>query len=137
MSTTHPPPIPYPAKSYNDRSKTHPHPLARRLLSIIASKKTNLALSVDVTNCADVLKLAEICGPHICLIKTHVDILTDFTTDFTKQLVALSEKHNFLIFEDRKFADIGSTVQHQYRDGIYKISSWAHIVNAHTVPGQG
>jgi orotidine 5'-phosphate decarboxylase subfamily 1 len=31
----------------------------------------------------------------------------------------------------------GNTVKHQYRDGIYKISDWSHIVNAHTVPGPG
>ncbi len=28
-------------------------------------------------------------------------------------------------------------MKHQYNSGVYKISDWAHIVNAHTVPGSG
>jgi len=31
----------------------------------------------------------------------------------------------------------GNTVKLQYSSGIYKIASWAHIVNAHAVPGDG
>jgi orotidine-5'-phosphate decarboxylase len=26
---------------------------------------------------------------------------------------------------------------HQYRDGVYRIASWSHITNAHSVPGPG
>lgn len=37
----------------------------------------------------------------------------------------------------RRPCGTGNTVRLQYSSGIYKIASWAHITNAHLVPGEG
>ncbi|KIK30431.1 hypothetical protein PISMIDRAFT_293887 [Pisolithus microcarpus 441] len=123
-------------QSYKDRAAKHSNPAARALLQCMEAKKSNLAVSVDVTTTKDFFDIIEVVAPYVCLIKkTHVDILEDWNPGVTTRLQHLSREHNFLIFEDRKFADIGNTVALQYSNGLYKISSWAHIVNAHPVPG--
>jgi uridine monophosphate synthetase len=123
--------------SYSDRAELCTNHLTQQLFLLLHNKKTNLALSADVNTCAEVLALADQLGSEICVLKTHVDILIDFTLEFTQKLVALARQHQFFIFEDRKFADIGNTVKQQYEQGIYHISEWADIINAHSLPGPG
>lgn len=127
----------YSRLTYKDRASYCTSPLAQQLFLLMDEKKTNLALSADVTNSASLIKLADEIGPEICLLKTHIDIIEDFTPALTQKLSQLAEKNRFFLFEDRKFADIGNTVKHQYEGGIYRIADWAHITNAHTLPGPG
>jgi orotidine-5'-phosphate decarboxylase len=69
--------------------------------------------------------------------QTHIDILSSFPESLPTDLQDLAKEHNFLLFEDRKFADIGNTVSLQYQAGIYRIVEWADIVTVHAVPGPG
>ncbi|KAK4980780.1 orotidine 5'-phosphate decarboxylase [Elasticomyces elasticus] len=110
-------------------------PIAAYLLRLIAIKRTNLCLSADVTTTAELLQLADQVGDHICLLKTHADIVRDFGERTIKGLRDVARRKHFLIFEDRKFGDIGSTVQKQYTAGPLTIVRWATIVNAHIFPG--
>jgi orotidine-5'-phosphate decarboxylase len=71
------------------------------------------------------------------VFKTHIDIVADFGDETVQGLQRLAEKHNFLIFEDRKFVDIGNTVQKQYHGGALRISEWAHFINASVLAGDG
>lgn len=123
--------------SFLKRASLTLHPTAQKLFKVMEDKRSNLTVALDVTSQAQLLELAEQLGPEVCAIKTHVDLLEDYTPDFGAELKKIARKHHFLIFEDRKFADIGHTVSLQYKKGIYHIADWADLVNAHIVPGPG
>ena len=76
-------------------------------------------------------------GPYIAVLETHIDVVQDFSIETVHKLKSLAKKHNFLIFEDRKFVDIGNTVQMQYHGGALRISEFAHIVNLSILGGEG
>ena len=101
---------------------------AKTLLELMERKQTNLCVSVDVTKGQDMLEVVRRVGKSCCMIKasstpperffcfpqsdlysykTHIDIIEDFTMDLAHELVKLSNELDFMIFEDRKFADIG------------------------------
>ena len=124
-------------QSFAQRAQIATHPLAKRLFQLMADKQTNLCVNADVTRAEELLHYVALVADQIAVLKTHIDIVEDFTPELTERLTELAEKHNFLIFEDRKFADIGNIVKLQYSKGAYHIADWAHITNAHALPGPG
>ena len=97
-------------QSYAERSE-QPNlaPLATYLLRLIHIKRTNLCVSADVSTTTELLQLAEDVGDQICVLKTHADIIKDFTDKTVRGLNEVAKRRRFIIFEDRKFGYIGST----------------------------
>ncbi|ODA81670.1 hypothetical protein RJ55_00172 [Drechmeria coniospora] len=122
------------------RSETATHPLTSYLFKLMDLKASNLCLSADVATARELLYFADKIGPSIVVLKTHHDMVSgwDFhpQTGTGARLASLARKHGFLIFEDRKFGDIGNTVELQYTAGSARIIEWAHIVNVNMVPGK-
>ena len=122
--------------SYEQKLEVAEHSFAKKILEIAIAKKSNLIASADFITTKELLDFADFVGPHIVALKTHIDILNDFDADETiLPLKDLATKHNFLLMEDRKFADIGNTQELQFSYGTYKISNWADLVTSHVIGG--
>ncbi|CAK9834031.1 Uridine 5'-monophosphate synthase [Anthophora retusa] len=122
--------------TFHVRASKSKNAIATKLFNLMEAKQSTICLAADLTKADAILELADLTGPHIVMLKTHVDIIEDFTDDFIKRLKQLAEKHDFLLMEDRKFADIGNTVALQYQKGLYKIAEWADVVTVHAIAGQ-
>lgn len=123
--------------TFAERGELTPSPVAKRLYGIMSAKETNLCLALDETDPNRFMAIAEAVGPFVAVLKTHVDTLEQFSGKLTVELSTLAREYDFLIFEDRKFADIGQTVKNQYTKGAFHIIEWADIVNAHAISGPG
>lgn len=122
--------------SYEQKLQNTQHSVSKKLLETALAKKSNLIASADVTTTQELLALAEKVGPHIIALKTHIDIISDF--DYEKTITPLKEiaaKHQFLLMEDRKFADIGNTQELQFTSGVFKITDWADFVTSQVIGG--
>lgn len=100
-------------------------------------KKLNLVIFVDFMICGEVLSLVDKVGLYVCIVKIYVDIFEDFILGFVEFFYKFVEKYNFVIFEDRKFVDIGNIVKNQYSKGLYYIVDWVYLVNVYVVLGDG
>ncbi|KAL8894278.1 MAG: hypothetical protein Q9207_008524, partial [Kuettlingeria erythrocarpa] len=122
------------SQTFSSRAESDTVPaLSSYLLSLISIKQSNLCVSADVHTTSALLRLAEEVGDSICVLKTHADIIDDFSDRTIKGLQEIATRKCFLIFEDRKFGDIG--IQSQYTRGPMRIATWAHLTNAHIFPG--
>jgi len=135
LSPAQTPVAPKKVVSFSERVEKCHSPVGKKLLRLMEQKKSNLVVAADVMSKSELLSLADNLGPHICMLKTHADIIQDWDSHTGTQLKELAQKHNFLLFEDRKFADIGFVAMQQYGKGFLGICDWADIVTVHLVAG--
>ena len=107
---------------------------SKRYMQTAAKKQTLVCFAADLQTVESVRKAVESIGPYIACLKLHVDIVKDWSPDGWKDVCELAKSLDVLIWEDRKFADIGR-VSRQQMGGVVDIRSWADIVTAHLISG--
>ena len=68
--------------------------MSRQLFELMASKRTNLSVAADVNSAEEMLQLADAVGPHVAVLKTHVDVFDTWSDEYSKKLLELAEKHS-------------------------------------------
>lgn len=93
-------------------------------------RKGRLCFAGDIEEPVRLLQILNQIGSKICICKVHVDIM-NFSecsrADFIRMLLEAAIKYDFLIMEDRKFVDISSVVERQYK----YLKDWADLVTVH------
>ena len=110
------------------------HPLSHEFMRVACEKESLVVLAADLPSVDGVLQLIEDVGDYVCALKTHVDMVEGFRMGDWSKVVEAARSKGMLLFEDRKFADIGRVAQTQM-GGMYDIRSWADVVTSHSVSG--
>lgn len=121
--------------NFDERAAKAKSPMAKKLFNLMSSKQTTLCLAADLSTSEEILKVAEWAGDDIAVLKLHVDMVKDFNQTFIDKLKDVSRRKNFMIMEDKKFADIGNTASQQFRDSVFKYPDWADFITVHTIAG--
>ena len=108
--------------------------IARRYMEVACRKQSLVCLAADRNTMAGLFDLIESVGPHIAALKTHVDLVDDWDKESWSEFCSAAKDADLLIFEDRKFADIGKISRNQM-SGVYDIRSWSDLVTAHLISG--
>ena len=103
-------------------------------MEVASRKKTLVCLAADRRTMSGLFELIDSVGPYLAALKTHVDLIDDWTPESWSEFCKKAHDADLLIFEDRKFADIGKISRDQMA-GVYDIRSWSDLVTAHLISG--
>ena len=123
-----------PAEVWGARWNAATSSMAKRYMEVATAKQSLVCLAADRNTMAGLFDLIEAVGEHVAALKTHVDLVDDWTPEAWSAFCKAAHEANLLIFEDRKFADIGKISRAQMA-GIYDIRSWSDLVTAHLISG--
>ena len=108
--------------------------ISKKYMQVAYRKQSLVCLAADRSTMAGLHQLIDEVGEHIAALKTHVDLVDDWSKDAWEVFCQKAKKADLLIFEDRKFADIGKITNKQM-GGIYDIRSWSDLVTSHLISG--
>ncbi|MDC3290972.1 orotidine-5'-phosphate decarboxylase [Euryarchaeota archaeon] len=123
-----------PSEVWGERWNANPNPLARRWMETVVDKQSMVVLAADRYTMAGLTELLEDVSPHVAALKTHVDLVEDWSAESWSDFCEKAKDADMLIFEDRKHGDIGKIARDQM-GGVYDSRSWADLMTAHLISG--
>ena len=123
-----------PAEVWGERWSGNDSSMARRWMDACVAKRSLVILAADRPKMAGLYDILEGVHRHVVALKTHVDLVQDWTRDGWAEFCNRVIDKGMMIFEDRKFADIGKISLAQM-GGVYDIQNWADLVTAHLISG--
>ena len=107
----------------------HPHN------TLLKCMKKNIIWAADVPSMKILFEQLDIYGEKISILKLHIDTFNDFTQQNLLTLVDYKKKYDLILWEDRKFADIGNIMIKQIKHSIYYYLDWVDIFSIHCITG--
>ena len=123
-----------PSEVWGERWNANPNPLARRWMETVVDKQSMVVLAADRYTMAGLTELLEDVSPYVAALKTHVDLVEDWSAESWSDFCEKAKDADMLIFEDRKHGDIGKIARDQM-GGVYDSRSWADLMTAHLISG--
>jgi hypothetical protein len=92
------------------------NPVAKKLFRNMEIKQSNLIWSADIVDGKELLLALAAVAPYIIGVKMHFDTLKDGDSFDFETFTDICLKNDLVIINDRKYADIESTVMKQVRN---------------------
>jgi len=109
-------------------------PIHGKLKKFTLLKKSNIILSIDTDNSNQLYNLIKLLGSHIVGVKIHLDIFPELErANIRAFLKKQKELDQFIVIEDRKFADICSTNIKQMK--ALETEKYADMIICHGICG--
>lgn len=109
---------------------------SNKLYQLALFKKSNIIISCDFMTNQEILNCLQYIGSFIIAVKVHLDILESSNyTQFLTDLNTLKIKHNFLVIEDAKYADIDSIMIEKINNSQLDINNIADAFTMHAIAG--
>ena len=86
------------ADVWGSRWSSTAHPLSHRFMEAAVEKQTLVVLAADLETTAELVQLINEVGPHIAALKTHVDMVEDYSKDAWNDVVDAARGHGLLLF---------------------------------------
>jgi len=122
------------AEVWGERWSACESSLSRRYMETVVAKQSLVILAADRYTMAGLSELLEDVSDHVVALKTHVDLVEDWSASAWSEFVGRAAAADMLIFEDRKHGDIGKIARDQM-GGAYESRNWADLMTAHLISG--